>query len=81
MTYDFSPRYLLDFLVIVSTLDVLVTRSDATKTILFTLLNYKVVNNCHHQSLFMNIGKWALLQLHKKYSIPATIEVIKKLTQ
>ena len=29
----------------------------------------------------MKVGKWALLRLHKRYSIPATARVTKKLTQ
>ena len=37
--------------------------------------------NRKHQTLFIKVGEWAMLRLHKRYSIPATTGVTKKLTQ
>lgn len=63
------------------TLDTLATRANVTKAIFFALFNQKKIYNWCYQPLFIKIGKWALLQLHKRYSIPAIAEVTKNLTQ
>lgn len=81
LVYDFSPSRLLDLLAALLTPDALAARADVTKAISFAFLNQKVTYVCRHQPLFMKVGKWALLRLHKGYSIPATAGVTKKLTQ
>ena len=81
LAYAFSPWRLLDLLAAVPTPDALFARADATKAISFALLNQKLAYDCRHQLLFMKVGEWALLWLHKGYSIPATAGVTKKLTQ
>ena len=81
LAYDFSPRRPLDLLAALPNPDALSVRADSTEAISFALLNQKLVYNCCHQPLFMKVGEWALLRLHKGYSIPATAGVTKKLTQ
>lgn len=81
LAYDFSPQRPLDLLVALPTPDALAARADATEAFLFALLNQKVAYNCCHQPLFMKVGKWALLQLHKGYSLLVMAGVTKKLTK
>lgn len=81
MIYSFSPRYSFDLLATLSTPDVLAACANTAKAVFFTLLNQKVTYNQKHQPLFIKIGEWAMLWLHKGYSIPAIAGIIKKLTQ
>ena len=81
MAYGFFPRRPLDLLAALLTPDALAARTDAAKAVSFVLLNQKVTYNRKHQPLFMKIGEWGMLRLHKGYSIPATTAVTKKLTQ
>ena len=81
LAYGFSLRRPLDLLAALPTPDALSARADATEAISFALLNQKLAYNRRHQRLFMKVGEWALLRLHKGYSIPATARVTKKLTQ
>lgn len=43
--------------------------------------NQKTTYDQKHQPLFMKIGQWAMLQLHKGYNISVTAGVTRKLTQ
>ena len=81
LAYNFSPRLPLDLLAALPTPDALSARADATGAISLALLNQKLAYNRRHQPLFMKVGEWALLRLHKGYSILATARVTKKLTQ
>ena len=81
LAYGFSSRRPLDLLAALPIPDALAARADATEAIFFALLNQKLTYDCRHQPLFMKVGKWALLRLHKGYSIPTTAGVTKKLTQ
>ena len=81
LAYGFSPWRPLDLLAALPTPDALSARADATEAISFALLNQKLAYDRRHQPLFMKVGEWALLRLHKGYSIPATAGVTKKLTQ
>lgn len=81
MAYGFSPRRPLDLLAALPTSDTLAAPTDAAKAVSFTLFNQKVTYDQKHQPLFMKVGEWAMLRLHKGYSIPATAGVTKKLTQ
>lgn len=56
-------------------------RIEAADVILFAQLNQKIHYDRLHQSMYLKVEEWALLRLHKSYSIPSTIEVIKKLFQ
>lgn len=61
--------------------DTMATHTNVAKAVCFVLFNQKITYNRKYQLLFMKVGKWAMLQLHKRYSILATAEVTKKLTQ
>ena len=81
VAYGFSPRKPLDLLsdpLLPSTLQ---ARTDATDAISFALANQKAHYDRKHQPLFMKVGDWAMLRLHKDYSIPSSAGVTKKLTQ
>lgn len=56
-----------------------VARTDAADAISFALLNQKEHYDRKHQLLFMKVGDWAMLRLHKGYSIPSSAGVTKKL--
>ena len=53
----------------------------AIDIISFALANHKKHYDKSHQPLFMKVEDWALLKLHKGYSIPSSVGVTKKLTQ
>ena len=57
------------------------SRTDAADAISFALANQKAHYNRKHQPLFIKVGDWAMLKLHKGYSIPSSVGVTKKLTQ
>lgn len=81
MVYDFSPHRSLDLLAVLPTPDTMAACTDTAEAISFALLNQKVTYDRKHQPLFMKVRKWAILRLHKGYSISTTAEVTKKLTQ
>lgn len=61
--------------------DTYVARTGAADAISFAFANQKAHYNRKHQPLFMKVGDWAMLRLHKGYSIPSSVRVTKKLTQ
>ncbi len=81
VTYGFSSYRLLDLLAAFPTPDTLAARADAAKAVSFAVLNQKVTYDRNDQPLFMKVEEWAMLWLHKGYSIPVTAGVTKKLTQ
>lgn len=81
VAYGFSLYHLLDLLAALLILNALAACANIVKTISFALFNQKVTYNWQHQLMFMKVKKWAMLQLHKRYSIPATVEITKKLIQ
>ena len=81
VAYSFSPRRPLDLLSDPLLPNILQARTDATDAISFALANQKAHYDRKHQPLFMKVGDWAMLKLHKGYSIPSSAGVTKKLTQ
>ena len=81
ITYSFSPRRPLDLISALDMPNTCVTRTDAADAISFALLNQKEHYDRKHQPLFMKVGDWAMLRLHKDYSISSSAKVTKKLTQ
>ena len=81
MAYSVFPHRPLDLLAALLIPDALAACTDAAEAVFFALLNQKVTYNRKHQPLFMKVGEWAMLRLHKGYSIPVTTGVTKKLTQ
>lgn len=62
-------------------LNIFIASTNAADAILYALLNQKEYYDKKHQTLFMKIGNWAMLRLHKSYLIPFLAGVTKKLTQ
>lgn len=81
VAYGFSPRRPLDLLTALPLPQPLATRAEASAAISFAMSNQKTTYDRKHQPLFMKVGEWAMLRLHKGYNIPATAGVTKKLTQ
>lgn len=81
MAYGFSPRKPLDLLSLPGLPAAFQAGADAANAISFVLANQKAHYDRKHQPLFLKIGDWAMLRLHKGYSIPSSLGVIKKLTQ
>ena len=81
VAYRFSPRRPLDLCSTTALPDTYVARTAAADAILFALANQKVHYDRSHQPLFMKVGDWAMLKLHKGYSIPSSVGITKKLTQ
>lgn len=55
--------------------------TDVTNVISFALANQKAYYDQKYQLLFMKVGDWAILKLHKGYSILSSVGVTKKLIQ
>ncbi len=81
IAYGFSPRRLLDSTLAMEMRNAYVAHTNAANAILFALFNQKEYYNRKHQPLFMKVGNWAMLRLHKSYSILSLAGVTKKLTQ
>ena len=81
VAYGFSLRRPLDLCATVTRPDTYVARTEAADAISFALANHKEHYDRSHQPLFMKVGDWAMLKLHKGYSIPSSVGVTKKLTE
>ena len=81
IAYRFSPRRPLDLFSSTTLPDTYVARTAAADAILFALANHKDHYYRSHQPLFIKVGDWAMLKLHKGYSIHSSVGVTKKLTQ
>ena len=81
IAYGFLPRRPLDLISLSSLPDTYVARADAADAISFALANQKAHYDRKHQPLFMKVGDWAMLRLHKGYSIPFLAGVTKKLSK
>lgn len=81
IAYRFSLRRPLDWIFLYFLRSTYVAQADTADAIFFALANQKAHNNRKQQSLFMKVGDWVMLKLHKSYSIPSLAGVTKKLTQ
>ncbi len=81
IAYGFSSRRPLDLCSTVTRPDTYVAHTKATNAKSFALANHKEHYNRSHKPLFMKVGDWDMLKLHKGYSIPSSVGVTKKLTQ
>ena len=81
VAYGFSPRRSLDLCLALTSPNTYVARAGASDIISFALANQKEHYDRSYQPLFMRVGNWAMLRLHKGYSIPFSVRVTKKLTQ
>lgn len=81
VAYNFFPQKLLDLFSPPKLPTTFQACANAANAISFTLANQKAHYNRKHQPLFLKVGNWAMLNLHKSYSILSSLGVIKKLTQ
>ena len=81
VAYGFSPWRPLDLLSPLGLSAAFQARADAADAISFALTNQKVHYDRKYQPLFLKFGDWTMLRLHKSYSIPSLLRVIKKLIQ
>lgn len=77
--YRFSPRQLLDLLAVAWEPNQIEKRVEAADIIAFATTNQKEYYDRCYQPLFIKVDEWAILLLHKGYSIPLILYVTKKL--
>lgn len=80
ITFGFTLNWLLDLLSSSIRLSHKVVQIEAKDAILFAQINYKHHYNQSHQPMNLRVNKFALLRLHKRYLIPSTLVITKKLT-
>lgn len=80
IAYGFFPHRPLDLLSDLIFPNTFQVRLDTTNTISFALTNQKAYYNQKHQPLFIKVCDWAMLKLHKGYSILSSASITKKLT-
>ena len=75
VAYGFQPSTALDLLTDNSPVNLDISRKGAriaaTDAISFAQMNFKHHYNRKHQPMFIKVGDYALLRLHKGYSIPS----------
>ncbi len=81
IAYGFTPRRSLDFFSILPSFAIATNRIEAADAISFAIANQMTHYDRKHQLLYMKKGEWTMLRLHKRYFIPATLGITKKLTQ
>lgn len=81
VAYGFTPNTALDLLNTASSPEFLHARTSAKDAIAFANINAKYHYDRHHQPMFLRVGDYAFLRLHRGYNIPANLGVTKKLTQ
>lgn len=81
IAYGFTPRRPLDLLSALPSPAIATTRIEAADAISFAIANQKAHYDRKYQPLFMKKGEWAMLRLHKGYSISTALGITKKLTQ
>lgn len=81
VAYGFIPRQSLDLLSDLGTPNHNKIRAAALDAIAFVAMAHNQHYDRSHQLFSLKVGEYALLKLHKGYSIPSTIGVTKKLAQ
>ena len=81
VVYGFSPKKSLDLCLAATLPNTYVARTRAADAISFAFANHKEHYDKSHQLLFIKVGDWAIIKLHKDYSILFSIGMTKKLTQ
>ena len=81
VAYGFTPNKPLDLIAMSSTPNKFIARTTAADAIAFAQMSNKFHYDRKHQPMFLRVGDWALLRLHKGYSIPATLGITTKLAQ
>ena len=81
IAYGFTPRCFFNLLLALPSPAIATVKIEAADAISFGMANQKTYYDWEHQPLFMKKSEWAILCLHSRYSIPATLGITKKLTQ
>ena len=82
IAYGFTPNRALDLVRPSGEKpNFLIARASAKDAIAFANTNAKLHYDRRHHPMFLKVGEWALLRLHKGYSIPSTIKITTKLAQ
>ena len=81
VAYGFTPNKPLDLLTTSSLGNHFLARTTAADAIAFAQMWNKFHYDRKHQPMFLKVGDWALLRLHKGYSIPSALGVTTKLAQ
>lgn len=81
VVYGFASRRPLDLLEALPSPDTLAAQANTEEAISFAMINHQLAYNRKHQPLFMKVDEWTMLQLHKRYNMPAIARVTKKLKQ
>ena len=81
VAYGFTPNKPLDLLATSHPPNHFLARTTAADAISFAQMANKFHYDRKHQPMFLKVGDWALLRLHKGYSIPSTLGVTTKLAQ
>ena len=79
--YGFTPNRPLDLIAKDKRIDHVTGRISVKEAIDSAQMSDKFHYDRKHQPMFLKVGDWALLRLHKGYKIPSTAGVTKKLTQ
>lgn len=77
IAYGFSTRRPLDLLFATHPPEPQIARAEAADAIAFATSNQKEHYDRKHQPLFMKVGEWTMLRLHKGFSIPSSVGVTK----
>lgn len=80
IVYGFTPKRPFNMLTSIALPEHFAAKTDASDRIAFAMISQKHHYNRSHQPLFLKVGEYALLHLHKGYLIPSTLGVTKKLT-
>ena len=81
VAYGFTPNRPLDLLMPKQVDNINMARIDIKDAISFAQMSDKFHYDRHHQPMFLKVDDYALLRLHKGYSIPSTAHVTHKLGQ
>ena len=82
VAYGFTPNRALDLIRPSGEKpNFLIARASAKDAIAFANANSKRHYDRRHHPMFLKVGDWALLRLHKGYSIPSTMKITTKLAQ
>ena len=77
----FTPNRPTDLLLSTTPIDQDVARIEARDALSYAQLNQKFHYDRSHTPMFLKVGEWALIKLHKGYNIPSTAHITKKLSQ
>ena len=81
VAYGFTPNRPMDLLRLPVKIDHISARITAKDAIDFAQMSNKFHYDRKYHPMFLKVGEWALLRLHKGYKIPSTLGITNKLSQ